>query len=373
MPRKGDNIYKRKDGRWEGRYVKGRRNGRTVFGSVFAKTYQEARTKLAKARCDWNEGVVMTKKERTRLKTVSECWLRESETFLKESTVAIYRNYLHKHIYPVFARTDMAEIDNETLSDFCISLLETGNTDGQGLSPKTVAEVFRVMKQIRKFAMQRGIAVGYSADCVDIRQKAKPFRVFSQTEREMLHAHLDGSEDRSHLGICLCLSTGLRLGELCALTWDDISLEEKKLYVRHTIQRIRNEGGDGAKTKVVITLPKSHCSLRTIPLTDKLCSALAPTWRPGAYFLTGDTEKYMEPRTMQNRFKSVLAAAGIGDANFHALRHTFATQCVEAEMDVKCLSEILGHSSVSITMDCYVHPTMEWKRQNIEKVASLTP
>ena len=372
MPRKGDNIYKRRDGRWEGRYVKGRKNGRTIFGSVFGKTYKETRTKLAKARCDWNEGLVMTKKGRTKLKAVSERWLRESEAFLKESTIAIYRNYLHKHIYPMFANTDLADISNEALSDFCISLLENGNTDGQGLAPKTVTEVFRVMKQIRKFSMLRGIAVGYSADCVDIKQKAKPLRVFSQTEREMLHAYLDGSEDRCHLGIWLCLSTGLRLGELCALTWDDISLEEQKLYVRHTIQRIRNEGEDGAKTKVVITPPKSQCSLRTIPLTDKLCSALAPTRQPGAYFLTGDTEKYMEPRTMQNHFKAVLADAGIKDANFHALRHTFATQCVEAEMDVKCLSEILGHSSVSITMDRYVHPTMEWKRQNIEKVESMT-
>lgn len=371
MPRKGDNIYKRKDGRWEGRYVKGRKNGRTSFGSVFGKTYQETRTKLAKARCDWNEGLAMTKKERTKLKAVSECWLRESEAFLKESTIAIYRNYLHKHIYPVFANTKMADISNETLSDFCVALLENGKTNGQGLSPKTVAEVFRVMKQIRKFAMLRSMAVGYSADCVHVKQKVKPPRVFSQTERDMLHAHLDGSEDRSRLGIWLCLSTGLRLGEVCALTWDDISLEEQELYVRHTILRIPNEGDDGAKTKVVITSPKSQCSLRTIPLTDKICSALAPKWQPGAYFLTGDTEKYMEPRTMQNHFKAVLAAAGIEDANFHTLRHTFATQCVEAEMDVKCLSEILGHSSVNITMDRYVHPTMEWKRQNIEKMASL--
>ena len=371
MPRKGDNIYKRKDGRWEGRYVKGRRNGRTIFGSVFAGTYREAREKLAKARCDWNTGLAVTRKERTKLKTVSECWLRESEAFLKESTVAIYKGYLRRQIHPMFAKTDMADISNETLSEFCITLLENGGADGQGLSPKTVSEVFRVMKQLRKFAMLRGIAVGYSADCVDIKQKARPLRVFSQTELERLHAHLDGSNDRSYLGIRLCLSTGLRLGELCALTWDDISLEEQNLHVHRTLQRIRNDGKEGTKTKIIITSPKSACSVRTIPLTNRLCSALAPTWQPGAYFLTGDTERYMEPRTMQNHFKAVLDAVGIEDANFHALRHTFATQCVEADVDVKCLSEILGHSSVSITLDRYVHPTMEWKRQNIEKVASM--
>ncbi|MBQ7478829.1 MAG: site-specific integrase [Selenomonadaceae bacterium] len=371
MPRKGDNIYKRKDGRWEGRYIKGRRNGRTIFGSVFAGTYREARAKLAKARCTWNAGLAVTRKERTKLKTVSECWLRESEAFLKESTTAIYKGYLRRQIHPMFAKTDMADISNEALSEFCITLLENGGADGQGLSPKTVSEVFLVMKQLRKFAMLRGIVVGYSADCVEIKQKSKPLRVFSQTELERLHAHLDRSSDRSHLGIRLCLSTGLRLGELCALTWDDISLKEQHLHVCRTLQRIRNDGREGTKTKIVITSPKSACSIRTIPLTDRLCSALAPTWQPGAYFLTGDTERYMEPRTMQNHFKAVLDAVGIEDANFHALRHTFATQCVEADVDVKCLSEILGHSSVSITLDRYVHPTMEWKRQNIEKVASM--
>ena len=207
MPRKGDNIYKRKDGRWEGRYVKGRKNGRTIFGSVFGKTYQETRMKQAKARCAWDEGLLITKKGRTKLKAVSECWLRESEAFLKESTIAIYRNYLHKHIYPAFANTDLADISNEALSDFCVSLLENGNTDGHGLSPKTAAEVFRVMKQIRKFAMLRGIVVGYSADCVDIKQKAKPLRVFSQTEREMLFSLLsmDIIQTQRQEPVCLIL------------------------------------------------------------------------------------------------------------------------------------------------------------------------
>ena len=370
MPRKGDNIYKRKDGRWEGRFVKGRINGRTLFGSVYGKTRKETKGKLTAAQYEWQEGLSKAKSHRTKLEVVSDAWLKESETFLKESTVAKYRDYMRCYICPKFGKTDMADINDEMLSAFCVNMLEKGGASKQGLSTKTVSEIFRVMKQLRKFAILRKIVVGFTAGSLGIKQKAKPLRVFSQLEQEKLHAYLDESQNRSHLGILLCLSTGLRLGELCALTWDDISLEEQMLYVRRTLQRIRDYESSGPKTKIVVTPPKSDCSIRSIPLPHKLCSALTPTWQPGAFFLTGDTEKFVEPRTMQNHFKAVLVAAGIADANFHALRHTFATQCVEADFDVKCLSELLGHSDVSITLNRYVHPTMELKRQNMEKLLS---
>jgi len=372
MPKRGDNIYKRKDGRWEGRFVKERKNGRTVFGSVFGKTRKEVKEKLAISQCAWTKGVLEISRKRTKVGTIGNAWLKESEAFLKESTIAKYKDYLRCYIFPRFGRTDIADINDGMLTSFCVKLIEKGGASRQGLSTKTVTEIFRVMKQLRKFALLRKITVGYTAESLGIKQKYKPLRVFTPLERAKLHAYLDESENRSHLGILLCLSTGLRLGEVCALTWDDISLEEQKLYVRRTLQRIRNCAGYGAKTKIVVTSPKSEYSIRAIPLPDKLCSALAPTWQPGAFFLTGDTEKFLEPRTMENHFKAVLADIGIVDANFHSLRHTFATQCVEANFDVKCLSELLGHSDVSITMNRYVHPTMELKRQNMEKLVSKT-
>ena len=134
------------------------------------------------------------------------------------------------------------------------------------------------------------------------------------------------------------------------------------------MQRIRIEGS--TKTKIVVTSPKSDCSVRVIPLTDGICAILMGGYKSGAFLLTGDTEKSIEPRTMQNRFKSILAACNIDDANFHALRHTFATRCVEAGFETKCLSEILGHASVNITLNRYVHPTMAMKRENMAKLAN---
>ena len=370
MSKTGENIYKRKDGRWEGRFVKGRKNGRTIFGSVFGSTHKEVKEKLAITRSAWTNGILEISRKKTKLAAISNAWIQEMEMILKESTIAKYKDYLRCYICPKFANTDVANISDSMLSTFCINLLQNGGSNKQGLSTKTVSEIFRVMKQLRKFALQRQITVGYTAKCLEIKQKSKPLRVFSPSEREKLRAYLNRSQNRSHLGILLCLYTGLRLGELCALKWDDICLEERKLHVRRTLQRIRNYAEYGAKTKIVVTPPKSECSIRTIPLPEKLCSALAPTWQPGAFFLTGDTKKFLEPRTMENHFKAVLETVGIVNANFHSLRHTFATQCIEANFDVKCLSELLGHSDVNTTMNRYVHPTMELKRQNMEKLLS---
>ena len=169
----------------------------------------------------------------------------------------------------------------------------------------------------------------------------------------------------------ICLYTGIRIGELCALQWDDISLEKKTLHIQKTMLRIQTDD-ENQKTKVVITPPKSSCSVRTIPVQDILVEYLARFEEgPDAYLLTGSAEKYIEPRTMQNRFKSVLNKCGIHSANFHALRHTFATRCVEAGFDVKSLSEILGHSSVNITLNRYVHPTMEMKRSNMNRLSEF--
>ena len=145
-------------------------------------------------------------------------------------------------------------------------------------------------------------------------------------------------------------------------------MNEQKLHICKTMQRVRVE--NGARTKIVTTPPKSECSVRDIPLSDWICKYLGDAYQAGSFLLTGDMEKSIEPRTMQNRFKSVLVACGIEDANFHALRHTFATKCVEAGFDAKCLSEILGHASVNITLNRYVHPTMALKREYMAKLAA---
>ena len=172
-----------------------------------------------------------------------------------------------------------------------------------------------------------------------------------------------------NIGILICLYTGLRVDEICALHWNDISLKEKTLYIHQTLQRLQNENINGKKTSLILSTPKSSCSIRTIPLPDDIAVVLDnfPCKKEG-YLLTG-TDSCIEPRTMQNHFKHVLKEATIEETNFHTLRHTFATRCVEAGFDIKSLSEILGHSNVNITMNRYVHPTLELKRQNMQRLS----
>ncbi|MBR1485871.1 MAG: site-specific integrase, partial [Synergistaceae bacterium] len=175
--------------------------------------------------------------------------------------------------------------------------------------------------------------------------------------------------DLTALGILLSLFTGLRIGELCALKWSDFSFADKEFRVQRTMQRLHNLNENSVrKTFIEIDAPKSPCSLRKIPIPGELIKYLKSFYVEGAFVLSGSKNKFVEPRTMENRFKSVLKKCGVEQINFHALRHSFATRCVELGFDVKSLSEILGHANVNITLNRYVHPSMKLKHVNMNKL-----
>ncbi len=163
------------------------------------------------------------------------------------------------------------------------------------------------------------------------------------------------------------MSTGLRIGELCALKWDNIDLKKRILTGRSTIQRIQCSGGN-TKTKIVVTEPKSESSMRSIPIPENMIDFLKEfKGTPDDYVLSG-TEKPVEPRTMQYRFTKILKNVKLPSVHFHALRHIFASTCVELGFDVKALSELLGHSKVEITLNRYVHSSFERKREYMERL-----
>ena len=205
-----------------------------------------------------------------------------------------------------------------------------------------------------------------------IRQDMKEMRVLSISEHERLCQYLYASDKPKDIGLLICLFTGIRIGEICALKWEDISPVEQTLSVHQSMQRIQLQNDpDGKKTKILISTPKSQCSIRTIPLAERLAIyLLAHRKSSESYVLTGTT-RYVEPRSLQNHFKKVMDQCEIPDANFHCLRHSFATRCIETGFDIKSLSEILGHSTVNITMNRYVHPSMELKRENMNRLTDL--
>ena len=200
--------------------------------------------------------------------------------------------------------------------------------------------------------------------CLRYRKKELP--VLTEGEQRQLEAFLSGKPNLETLGLFLVLYSGLRIGELCALTWRDIDTEEGLLHVNKTLQRIKNvDGNSPFKTKVIIDMPKSKKSVRTIPIMNSLLIQLKrekAKYLPDAFFLTGKVRKFIEPRVYSEKFKRYLEASRVDDINFHALRHTFATRAEEKEFDIKSLSEVLGHSSVKFTLERYVHSSQVLKK-----------
>ncbi|WP_162307208.1 tyrosine-type recombinase/integrase [Schaedlerella arabinosiphila] len=370
MPRTGENIYKRKDGRWEGRYIKEKNGGKAKYGSVYARSYKEVKGKLeeAKKELDGKKSYSIPGKK---MEDIGRNWLSEISVSLKESSANKYEDILRCYIFPEFGENELSEITNQHLMNFVNNLLVSGGVNKQGLASATVIEIMSVMNRIRIYAMRKSYPVAFSVECISLKREYKNIRVFSLEEEGRLLNYLQKHMELPELGILLCLFTGIRVGELCAIKWDDIDISEKKLSVRKTLQRLRTSKPEGCKTEVKLLEPKSSSSVRDIPLPDALMELLEKFYISGAFLLTGENSRFIEPRTMQNRFKKIIAACGIQDANFHTTRHTFATRCIELGFDVKSLSEILGHANVAITMNRYVHPSMELKRENMNRFSDL--
>lgn len=377
MSRRGENIYKRKDGRWEGRYIKGHINKKIKYGYVYAKTYKEVKEKLslvsATATNEENIIVFDTKSQlNIDFETVSLAWIESLKPQLKESSIIKYINVLKTYLFPYFMDRAIETITREEILNFSNDLLISGGQNGNGLSPKTVNSILSVLKGIFLYATQHEKLSVADIWKISFKQPQKPMRILSLAEQEKLSRFLYENLTLSNLGILVCLYTGVRIGEICALKWEDISFDEQYLYVHKTMQRLQNKENNEQKTSVIISEPKSDCSIRKIPLPDKIFQLIVSArCQENTYFLTGSANAFVEPRTLQNRFKAVIKICNINNANFHALRHTFATRCIELGFDPKSLSEILGHSSVNITLNRYVHPSMELKQKNMNKLSDL--
>ena len=420
MAKRGENIYKRKDGRWEARVIKGyNEQGKAVYAYFYGKSYKEAKDKMfmslpyvdckpiitsAAASTSARQTSAPQKVSDTiSFEALLDRWLDNSKIRLKESSYVKYHNLVHNHIKPALGKYPLSEITNAEINRFIADKLkanraETGNGKDDGgssndgnsnskpkrLSEKTVKDILSVIKAALHFAKDESLIANININVALPKEKPKDMRVLSIDEQTALEKYLCTDMDESKLGIYLCLYTGLRIGEACSLLWGDISLDKGVLTVNRTMQRIQVVEGSAessihssAKTKMIITDPKSNFSVRTIPLPECLISKLQQ-FRPtdlhthnDTYLLTGETGRYVEPRTLQNHLKAYLSRCGIKDANFHSLRHTFATRCVALGFEVKALSEILGHSNVNITLNRYVHPSVDMKRSNMDKLTAL--
>ncbi len=373
MARTGENIYKRKDGRWEGRYIRlYDASGKPKYGYVYAKTYSEARQKLAEQRCHFPIADGTSNKSNTKYDGILTAWLQSLRASIKESTFAKYSQIIDSHIRPALGEFPLDKISTQLIEGFIQQQLLSGRLDDKGgLSPKTVTDMLTIIKESIGYARDNEIAVICNLQKITVKKKEREMRVLTSAEQEALVRVLLDDMDQYKFGVMLSLYTGIRVGELCALQWENLCLPSATLKVRKTMQRIQDKTvGATSKTKVIITGPKSQCAIRDIPLPAFVLDLARPfESSPKTFVLSGGKGRYVEPRTMQNRFKQYIKDSGIADANYHSTRHTFATRCVEVGFDIKTLSEILGHANVNITLNRYVHSSFELKCSNMKKLS----
>lgn len=369
MSRKGENIYKRKDGRWEARYIKGyTTSGQIHYGYCYGKTYSVAKDKLNRAKLT----VLLTPQTgatqlKRRFSDFCDEWLLLRRSKVRASTYEKYQIIIERHIKPQLGNYFVSALSTVLIEQFSYSLLHK-----HGLSVKTVRDILTVLSGILKYLTKIQPYMQH-IEIVYPKEEPKEIRVLSRGEQQRLVAYLMAEDDLCKFGTLLALLTGLRIGELCALKWKHISLYDRTLRVECSMQRLKNSENDKRKTKIVISDPKTFSSVRSIPLGTlaySLCSKHFVN-DPEAFVLTGNREFFIAPRTLQYRMKRYTKDCALDGVHFHTLRHSFATRCVEVGFEIKSLSEVLGHSSPKITLERYVHSSMELKRENMEKLACL--
>lgn len=315
MSKREENIYKRKDGRWEGRYRSGfKPDGKTKYSSVYGKSYREVRDLLAKKRSANRES--FSKCPHT-FGELADLWLDSIKNTVKESTYANYMMKLEKHVLPAFGLVKYEKLTVKTLNRFLADKI-TG-----GLSVKYVFDIGTLIKSVTRFARRK---LGYEDKAELLSLPKREIHVektmLSSSQQNKLISSLLNSTNPSDVGVLLSAVTGIRIGELCALKWSDIDLEKSIITVNKTMQRIKNFDGDTA-TKIVITPPKSKTSEREIPIPEFMLPILKQVKADDDCYLLTGKNLFAEPRTMQYRFASLLKRLELPIINFHALRHMF--------------------------------------------------
>lgn len=295
-------------------------------------------------------------------------WLFEKRNYVKESTYANYSNIIYNHLIPQLGNYKLCDIDNRVLQDLILNKYRAGRLDGNGgLSDKTIRDIGIVIKLSFKSAIKNNLIDYFSLDLYypkkDVVHK---IYIFNKIEQKKIIDYVMNNMNIKNLGILLTLYSGMRIGELCALKWKDINFKRNILTVNKTVQRIYLK--ENGKSKVIITTPKTKNANRDIPINSDFAMLLKKfKVNNDAYVLSGSF-KWVEPRTYRRYYNTVMKKIGIENRTFHSLRHTFASNCIRLGVDYKTVSELLGHSSVNITLNIYVHSQMSQKKKCINLV-----
>ena len=294
---------------------------------------------------------------------VSKIWCDAKRPIVKHSTMCAYLLTLQTHLLPWFGTMEtIAECDvQQFVIDKCAS----------GLARKTVRDMVAVLKSIVKYGNKHGIfhfeewEIEYPTDTEN-----KLLPTLSLNHQRILMNHLIEQPTQQNIGVLLALCTGMRIGEVCALQWEDVDYTQRIITVRHTVGRIYN--CELKTTERIHTSPKTKNSCREIPISKQLFQSLKTVRKQSqSPYVVGTSTQSKEPRSYRDYFSRLLKRLNIPHLVFHGLRHTFATRCIESQCDYKTVSVILGHSNVATTLNLYVHPNLSQKKKCIDRMSKF--
>lgn len=293
-------------------------------------------------------------------------WQADKKRYVKRSTYYAYSLLITNHLLPAFS--GMTDVTETVVQEFVLEKLR------QGLSRKSVKDILIVLKMILRYAAKNGYMSHHEIDVkYPIERQVQHIDVLSLDNQRFLIDYIENHLTFMNLGIYICLCTGLRIGEICALVWDDIDMKAGVVNVSRTIQRIYMVDGTRRRSEVVIDTPKSVNSIRQVPLSRNLQKILSPLKKivNGSFYVLTNSARPIEPRSYRNHFNRLIGELDIPKLKFHSLRHSFATRCIESRCDTKTVSLLLGHSSVNTTLNLYVHPNMDHKKKCIEQMSRI--
>ncbi|MBO1305739.1 tyrosine-type recombinase/integrase [Enterococcus sp. 669A] len=363
--RRGENIYRRKDRRWEGRYAVGKKeNGKTKYKSVYGKTLQEVREKLYPLKVKYQIILHVQGEATISFYEWGYQWLEEVQSGVKQSTHANYKYKLTQYVLSVLGNYALNELDEQAGEELLKSL------KGRGFSPSMIQAVFRITKQCVNLAIRKKLIKENPFKAIQL-PKVEQVKNQALTKQEQKRLEIAATEDEKGRGIpvLLALHAGLRIGEIAALTWKDLDFENNLIHVRSTYQRVFSLL-EGQKTELVFTSSKTSSSVRSIPMSKLLKEVLLKRKQASiGEFVVANKNKPLEPRLLTYHFHQIRQMANLPETHFHQLRHTFATRCLECKGDIMSVSAMLGHSSTQMTLDRYAGSVMEQRIQVVEQMA----